>query len=122
MKGNSRVGLGLWACFVILQVSVSQRVTGAFFLPKRAYLARNLHIYRVESSTHPQPEEVVMHYVEVFHAPTDYELPVLDHSDEAYEAGWYYWFVQPGCLPDSEPFGPFDTEHQAQADAQAEGV
>jgi hypothetical protein len=22
-------------------------------------------------------------------------------------AGWYYWTCCPGCLPDSEPFGPY---------------
>ena len=59
---------------------------------------------------------------EVFHAPTDYALPVLFPEDEALEAGWYYWFVQPGCLPDGEPVGPFETAQEAEADAQAEGV
>ena len=49
-------------------------------------------------------------YFEVFHAPLDYELPVLDHADKAYPEGWYYWFVEPGCLPAGEPFGPFETE------------
>ena len=64
--------------------------------------------------------EVVMGSFEVFHAPTDYELPVLDHEDQAYEAGWYWWSCQPGCLPDSEPVGPFETAKEAEADAQAE--
>src|ERR1017187_2208461 len=26
------------------------------------------------------------------------------------EAGWYWWSCFPGCLPDSEPNGPFDTQ------------
>jgi hypothetical protein len=34
------------------------------------------------------------------------------------EHGWFYWFCLPGCLPDSEPFGPFPTEDEALADAQ----
>ncbi len=33
-------------------------------------------------------------------------------------AGWYYWFCQPGCLPDSDPIGPFVTEADAIADAE----
>lgn len=33
-------------------------------------------------------------------------------------AGWYYWHCFPGCLPDSEPIGPFDTEGEAMADAR----
>ena len=33
--------------------------------------------------------------------------------------GWFYWFCFPGCLPDSDPIGPFPTEAEAIADAQA---
>ena len=32
--------------------------------------------------------------------------------------GWFYWFCFPGCLPDSEPKGPFETEAEALADAR----
>jgi hypothetical protein len=31
--------------------------------------------------------------------------------------GWYYWYCEPGCLPDGEPFGPFESEDAALADA-----
>lgn len=31
---------------------------------------------------------------------------------------WYYWYCMPGCLPDSEPWGPFDTEELALAHAR----
>jgi len=34
--------------------------------------------------------------------------------------GWYYWTCFPGCLPDSAPTGPFETEAEAIADAQEE--
>jgi hypothetical protein len=37
---------------------------------------------------------------------------------EASEAGWYYWSFFPGCLSDSLPTGPFETEAAALADAQ----
>ena len=33
-------------------------------------------------------------------------------------SGWFYWFCLPGCLPDSDPIGPFDTEAEALADAR----
>lgn len=33
-------------------------------------------------------------------------------------AGWFWWSCFPGCLPDSEPFGPFETEEEALADAR----
>lgn len=32
--------------------------------------------------------------------------------------GWYWHACFPGCLPDSEPNGPFATEQEALADAQ----
>ena len=31
---------------------------------------------------------------------------------------WYWWSCFPGCLPDSDPVGPFDTEQAAIDDAQ----
>lgn len=34
--------------------------------------------------------------------------------------GFYYWSCLPGCMPDSDPIGPFETEAEAIADAQAE--
>ena len=35
-----------------------------------------------------------------------------------WQAGYYWWSCYPGCLPDSFPCGPFDTEADALADAQ----
>lgn len=38
--------------------------------------------------------------------------------NDAYNApGWYWWSCYPGCLPDSNPFGPFPTSEAAYADA-----
>ena len=28
--------------------------------------------------------------------------------------GWFYWYCLPGCMPDSEPHGPFDTAEEAK--------
>jgi hypothetical protein len=36
-----------------------------------------------------------------------------------YVLGWYWQACFPGCLPDGEPNGPFDTEQEAIADAQS---
>ena len=33
--------------------------------------------------------------------------------------GWFYHFCFPGCLPDSDPIGPFETEQAALKDAQS---
>ena len=34
------------------------------------------------------------------------------------EPAWYWWACFPGCLPDSDPSGPFATEAEALADAR----
>ena len=40
-------------------------------------------------------------------------------SDDCSSPGWYWWSCFPGCLPDSDPFGPFETKALALADARA---
>jgi hypothetical protein len=49
----------------------------------------------------------------------NYNLANLDHADEytLIVPGWYWWACFPGCLPDSEATGPFETEAEAIADA-----
>ena len=39
-------------------------------------------------------------------------------EEQGITGGWFYWFCFPGCLPDSEPIGPFDTKAEALKDAQ----
>lgn len=54
--------------------------------------------------------------VEVFYADAgDLEW---EGQEEPSEAGWYWWTCLPGCMPDSDPFGPFETEEEALADAR----
>lgn len=45
---------------------------------------------------------------------------VVDDEGNCGGTGWYWWACFPGCLPDSDPVGPFDTEADALADAQSE--
>jgi hypothetical protein len=33
--------------------------------------------------------------------------------DDCPEPGWYYQFCFPGCLPESDPVGPYKTEAEA---------
>ena len=35
-----------------------------------------------------------------------------------YAAGWYWWACFAGCLPDSDPMGPFESESDAITDAR----
>jgi hypothetical protein len=53
---------------------------------------------------------------EVFHVPTDYAL--TDDDGAPLDEGWYWWYVQPGCLPDSDASGPFGTEDEATENAE----
>jgi len=41
-----------------------------------------------------------------------------EESSPMTEPGWYWWSCFPGCLPDSDPFGPFATEAEALTDAR----
>lgn len=78
-----------------------------------------------ESDPHALPN------IEVFHAPNaercdDCGSLYPDGGDKdcdcevsTYAAGGWYWQACfPGCLPDGEPMGPFDTEAEVIADAQ----
>jgi len=35
------------------------------------------------------------------------------------KTGWFYWFCFPGCMPESDPMGPFETEADALRDARS---
>ena len=39
-------------------------------------------------------------------------------DNEGVAGGWYWQACFPGCLPDSEPVGPFDSYAEAWADAR----
>lgn len=63
-----------------------------------------------EADTHALPD------LEVFYS-TD-ECSHGEAECACMEPGWYWWPCFPGCLPDSDPVGPFTTEAEALADAQ----
>jgi hypothetical protein len=35
---------------------------------------------------------------------------------EDIKTGWFYWYCFPGCLPEGDPIGPFETEDAAIGD------
>ena len=65
------------------------------------------------------------HYSDPKRASEPHALPDLETfyaeqpTHPVAEAGWYYWYCFPGCLPDSEPIGPFATEADALTDARS---
>lgn len=72
-------------------------MTQAYFDPDR------------EADPHALPD------CEVFYVG-DAEL--IDDDGTPRPAGWYWWACFPGCVPDGDACGPFDTEAEALADAQ----
>jgi len=70
---------------------------------------------------------VSQHYInpkkadDKFHLP-DLEAFYVDKLDSVPDGGpgWYWWVCLPGCLPDSDAFGPFATEEEAVENAREE--
>lgn len=62
-----------------------------------------------------------MQNIEVFYVSTAEAILNPDLEQAGYGTctlpGWYWWSCCPGCLPDSDPFGPFETEAEALTDA-----
>ena len=66
------------------------------------------------------------HYSDPERESDPYALPDIEvfyhrckvYDEEADPAGWYWWSCFPGCLPDGDPVGPFDSEADALADAR----
>lgn len=56
-------------------------------------------------------------------AADPYRLPCLETfhlsrearigDDDVLHPGWYVWPCYPGCLPDGDPYGPFQNEEEA---------
>lgn len=56
--------------------------------------------------------------VEVFHMS---ESEAREMLGEESEGGWFYQFGFPGCMPDSDPIGPYAT-HDEAIDAMREEI
>jgi hypothetical protein len=41
---------------------------------------------------------------------------------ECIKGGWFYWYCLPGCMPDSSPFGPYDSLAEALKAAQEDAA
>ena len=65
-----------------------------------------------EGLTHSLPDVEVFYRTATAIQADDWR----DGDGELLPGGWYWWICFPGCQPDSEPNGPFDTEDEAIAD------
>ncbi len=71
----------------------------------------------------PDIETFFVNAVEfLYFEPDTWHAERMLHDTALNLQGWYWWSCYPGCIPDSDPFGPFDTEAAALADAQRMGV
>ena len=41
-------------------------------------------------------------------------------EEEGITGGWFYWYCFPGCMPDSDAIGPFDSHNEALEAARDE--
>jgi len=48
----------------------------------------------------------------------DVEIFFYEGCHQMYGRGYYWHSCFPGCLPDSDPIGPFETEEEAIEDAR----
>lgn len=73
---------------------------------------------RVYSDPERENDTYALPDVEVFYHDGRWDdgdcfSPGVWSDDEPAPAGWYYWYCFPGCLPDSDPIGPYETEQAA---------
>lgn len=78
-----------------------------------------------EDDPHALPDLEVWHYTKATRGPGEVCPSMMCHTNgEAPHDhgrscnGWYWQPCFPGCLPDSDPAGPFETETEALADAR----
>ncbi len=58
--------------------------------------------------------------VETFQTKDGYDVSGLTSEEQEHldPNAWWYWDCLPGCMPDSDPIGPFKTEAEALEDAR----
>lgn len=69
-----------------------------------------------ENDPHALPD------LEVFYWSADdiagFGKDAVDADGDDLEPGWYWWSCFPGCMPNGDACGPFETEAEALADAR----
>lgn len=67
-----------------------------------------------EKETYALPDCEVFYRTEA----ENQEYETLDGDGEPMPSGWYYWHCFPGCMPEGDPIGPYETEAAAVAAAR----
>lgn len=76
----------------------------------------NMQAYSNPSKEH---DEHSLLDLEIFYSDSDPPIYDDEEWEQVLSPGFYWWVCLPGCLPDSEPTGPFETEAEALADARS---
>jgi hypothetical protein len=88
----------------------------SYLLPRRLIVNTKARETKVMTQFYSDPlrevEPNALPDCEVFYIKGD----EVEQSDVA--PGWYWWSCFPGCLPDCDPIGPFESESDAIADAR----
>lgn len=82
----------------------------------KTYIPKNTEVFFVSASDFILADESTWQftlYRTKLESDPDNEM---NETARAYE-GWYWWTCCPGCLPDSEASGPFESEAEAIQDA-----
>ena len=69
-----------------------------------------------ESDPYALPD-VEIFYISALDSQELHANPITREDSGPIPSGHYYWFCFPGCLPDSDRFGPFDSTKEAENDA-----
>lgn len=64
--------------------------------------------------------ELQQRNLEVFYVDEPADAFLDEQTGEYLGDGWYSWYSLPGCIPDSDAFGPYDTEIDAYMDRESD--
>jgi hypothetical protein len=88
---------------------------------KATYIPKNTEIFFVSASDFINAGEgdwrAELLAEQVTSSPEDDDHEQERQCEAESLEGWYWWTCCPGCLPDSDAFGPFETEEEAVQDA-----
>jgi hypothetical protein len=88
----------------------------AYSDPKRASDPYSLPDVEVFHHEHAKRELMCLN---AGHKAELYGECITDEEGDCLGSGWYWQLCFLGCLPDSDPFGPFTSYEEALADAQS---
>jgi hypothetical protein len=81
---------------------------------------QNIEAFHMNASDFQHADDSTWMHDAMENAGVDWDDPESVAFEAKHLAGIYYWFCYPGCLPDSDAFGPFPSMELAIAHAWEE--